>query len=84
MIERPVQGDAPERLRAWRGDRSHAAAALLLGISQSHYTKLEAGLSYPSTDIADLVCDVAGVPRPSWGLNPRRRGKGVPPSSTVA
>jgi len=82
MIERPVQGDAPERLRAWRGDRSQSDAGRDLGISQAHYNNLEMGKKYPGYGIMKAVSDVAGVPIEAWGQSPWQR-RGVRPGNSI-
>jgi len=76
---RRIQGDAPEKLRSWRGERNQTDAAVELGISQAMYSAIETGVKYPGADIQVVVQRVAGVPLEAWGPNPRRL-KAPPPT----
>jgi len=75
MIARPVQGDAPEQLAAWRARRAltQTAAASELGCSQNTYSEIERGLLYPNEEIRRACKRVAAVTISSWGPRPTRR-----------
>lgn len=85
QITRPVQGDAPERLAAWRAARglTQAAAAKAIGCgSQSTYSEIERGLLWPAKEIRDAARSKAGIPLAAWGERPPRRRSSAP--STTA
>lgn len=49
-------------LKAWRGGRSQADAAEMLGMSQPHYSRLERGTHVTTGPNAKRISDKTGVP----------------------
>lgn len=54
----------PESLEAWRRDRglSQMEAADALGISQTHYSRLERGAATPRRELLKQIAKRTGVP----------------------
>lgn len=69
MVPRVVQGDAPERLKAWRKANgvSQAQLAGLLKVSQPTVSELESGKVAPKITIANLILAQCGIPTETWG-----------------
>jgi transcriptional regulator with XRE-family HTH domain len=66
MAKKQVYGG--DLLRAWRGARSYAQAAEVLGITKSYIWKLERRDKRPSIDTAAMLERQCGVPMSSWGV----------------
>ncbi len=75
MVLRVVQGDAPERIRAWRLARglSQCEFAALVGCSQCTVSKIETGKSFPPEGVFDVIAKTCRIARTAWGGQPKRR-----------
>ncbi len=75
MVERPVQGDAPERLKAWRASKklTQAALAVQLGVSQCTVSELESGKAFPSLSLATALRVRCRIATAAWGDPPAKR-----------
>ncbi len=71
---------ASSELRKWRGERTQAEMAGLLGITQPQYSRIESGRGLPSAELALTISrrSRGRIPIPAWGDLYGRRGMSGP------
>lgn len=64
----PEHGPGPDKLRAWRGERTQVEAAQIIGCNPSFISQLETAKNQPSIDWAIVIEHHTGIPPRDWWL----------------